>query len=145
MNRIKTLLLIAVALIILVLLVYPAVGSPELAGISEVKQQLIKVDSDEFSKKINTDNVVILDIRTPEEYASGHLENAINIDFYAADFSAKLQQLNKETTYMVYCRSGNRSSSAFKQMEQLGFKSIYELNGGINSWIKYGNSVCKNC
>ena len=64
--------------------------------------------------------VTVIDVRTPGEYAAGHLEGAINIDIQAADFAAKIAALSKNETYIVYCRSGNRSATAAAQMTQLG-------------------------
>ncbi|MGM0508963.1 MAG: rhodanese-like domain-containing protein [Fusobacteriota bacterium] len=83
-------------------------------------------------KKENTD-VVILDVRTPGEYQSGHLEDAINIDYYANDFSKKLDELNKNKTYIIYCRSGNRTGKTLDMMEEMGFKKVYDIKGGIIS------------
>ncbi|MCK6599511.1 MAG: rhodanese-like domain-containing protein, partial [Bdellovibrionaceae bacterium] len=60
---------------------------------------------------------VILDVRTPDEYLSGHIKGAINIDFYASDFQNQLGKLDKEKDYKVYCRSGNRSSKAVNMMK----------------------------
>lgn len=145
MNKTKIVLIIIGFSLLLLIWAINQPKNPEIAGIIEPAQQLLKVDSDAFFNQISTDNVVILDIRTPEEYSSGHIENAVNVDYYAADFINKLEKLDKNATYMVYCRSGNRSGSTVTQMEKLGFKSVYELNGGINAWLKAGNHVCKNC
>ncbi|MEA1902677.1 MAG: rhodanese-like domain-containing protein [Actinomycetota bacterium] len=82
--------------------------------------------------------VVILDIRTPEEYAEGHLEDSIMIDFYAADFQDRLDELDKTVPYLVYCRSGNRSATAVGMMEDLEFLEIYEMDGGIVAWAEAG-------
>ncbi|GAP61667.1 MAG: rhodanese-like domain-containing protein [Ardenticatenia bacterium] len=83
-------------------------------------------------------NFVILDVRTPEEFAGGHLEGAINIDFYAPDFEQQLAQLDKSKTYFVYCRSGNRSGQTIPIMKKLGFQQVYELRGGIAQWVRQG-------
>lgn len=84
---------------------------------------------------------VILDVRTPEEYAGGHLVNAILIDFYSDDFRAKLDQLDKSQVYLVYCRSGNRSGQALNIMKKLGFKKAYHMAGGIVRWVAEGLPV----
>lgn len=80
------------------------------------------------------DNFQIIDLRTEEEFKSGHLENSIMIDFYNPNFIQKVQKLDKNKTYLVYCRSGNRSASASQLLEQLGYNNIYDLAGGITSW-----------
>lgn len=82
--------------------------------------------------------LVILDIRTPEEFAGGHIAGAANLDFYEPDFAANLDALDKDLPYFVYCRSGNRSASAIETMKDLGFTQVYELDGGIVSWAGAG-------
>lgn len=82
----------------------------------------------------NNDTLVIVDVRTPEEYNGGHIEKAINIDFYNSDFENNLRTLDKNLPYLIYCRSGNRSNMAKDIFQQMGFKEIYELDGGYNLW-----------
>ncbi len=79
-------------------------------------------------------NFVILDVRTPEEYEISHIPDAFNIDFYSPVFSEELNKLDKSMIYLIYCRSGNRSSQAIEKMIKLGFKNIYHLNRGYMSW-----------
>lgn len=78
---------------------------------------------------------VILDFRTEPEFNDGHLEGAILLDFYAPTFQSELDKLAKNKAYLVYCRSGNRSSKAVALMKKLQFNEIYHLNGGINDWL----------
>jgi len=85
--------------------------------------------------------LTILDVRTPQEYADGHLSGAANLDFYEPDFAASLDELDKEQPYFVYCRSGSRSESAIETMKGLGFTEVYELDGGIVSWVQAGLPV----
>ena len=77
---------------------------------------------------------MILDVRTPEEFAEGHVENAVNLDFYEDAFPDELESLDRDKTYLVYCRSGSRSGSTFKMMKKLGFQHVYNVEGGINRW-----------
>jgi len=81
----------------------------------------------------NKDNkdFVVLDVRTPEELQGGVIGEPVNIDIYDPSFAAKIGELDKEKTYLVYCRSGNRSKAAAGLMKQLGFKKIYEVDRGI--------------
>ena len=72
--------------------------------------------------------------RTPNEFENGHIENAVNIDFKAADFIENISALNKNKTLLIYCRSGNRSGKAAKIMDSLGFTKIYDLEGGFMNW-----------
>ena len=83
-------------------------------------------------------NFVILDIRTPGEYQSGHLRDAIMIDYYSTSFADDISRLDKEKSYLVYCRSGNRSARSMDLLKKLQFQKIYHLQSGINSWNAAG-------
>jgi rhodanese-related sulfurtransferase len=82
--------------------------------------------------------VVVLDVRTPAEFSEARLADAVNIDYYDADFRDQVDQLDKDTTYVVYCRSGNRSEDATNIMRDLGFAEVYEVAGGIVAWSEAG-------
>jgi len=86
---------------------------------------------------------VILDIRTPGEYQSGHLKNATMIDYYSKSFVDEVGRLDKEKAYLVYCRSGNRSARSMDLFNKLQFQKIYHLSSGINSWISEGLPLVK--
>lgn len=73
----------------------------------------------------------VIDVRTPAEYDSGHVDGALNIDVQAPDFAEKVGELPKDETYVVYCRSGNRSAAAIDIMEDLGFTDL--IDGGAYS------------
>jgi Rhodanese-related sulfurtransferase len=75
-----------------------------------------------------TADTVIIDVRTPGEFASGHLEGAVNIDIQSPDFAAQVMELDKDGEYFIYCRSGNRSGQAISQMDKMGFTDM--TNGG---------------
>ncbi len=85
----------------------------------------------------------IIDVRTPAEYAEGHLENAVNIDFRADDFEDRVDELDKDKTYVIYCRSGFRSAGARDAMKELGFSEVYNVLGGITGWTAAGFPVVK--
>lgn len=87
---------------------------------------------------IAEESPVVLDVRTPEEYATGHLVDAVLIDFHDADFDDQLDALDKEATYVVYCRSGSRSAGAIETMRELGFTDVVEVDGGILAWVENG-------
>ncbi len=78
--------------------------------------------------------LVVLDVRTPDEFGQGHLAGAVNLDFYDAGFGDLLAELDRDVPYVLYCRSGNRSSSVARMMDDMGFAEVYELDGGIVSW-----------
>lgn len=82
--------------------------------------------------------LVILDIRTAREFSAGHLKDAVNIDFYASDFRAQLDKLDKTKVYLVYCAVGGRSASSMTTFRSLGFLEVYNMLGGFTSWSKAG-------
>ncbi|MCL6294305.1 rhodanese-like domain-containing protein [Jejuia spongiicola] len=83
----------------------------------------------------NDDNAVIIDVRTDDEVADGIIVNAIHIDIYKGqEFVNEIEELDKDKSYYVYCRSGNRSGQACNIMNQLGFENAYNLEGGILEW-----------
>jgi phage shock protein E len=84
------------------------------------------------------DELVVLDVRTPEEYAEGHLEGAVLVDFYDPDFADQLAELDPDVPYLVYCRSGSRSGQTLPLMQQLGFGSASDVGGGIIAWADAG-------
>lgn len=80
-------------------------------------------------------DVVVLDVRTPGEVSEGIINGAtLFIDYNSSDFEQQLDGLDKSKTYLVYCRSGNRSGKACHTMLDKGFKQVYNLNGGISAW-----------
>ncbi len=87
---------------------------------------------------IGEGGVTLLDVRTPEEFAAGHIAGAQNIDFYASDFADRLGALDRGTTYVVYCKSGNRSGQATALMAREQFTSVTDIDGGIQAWVGGG-------
>ena len=99
------------------------------------------IELDEFEKKMASEKYLLVDVRTAEEFSEGHIKGAINIDYLAENFSIEIQELELESPVLLYCRSGNRSSKAMKIMNELGFKEVYNLEGGIKGWISSNNPV----
>lgn len=127
MNPRKGVLLIALAATIAV------------AGCSASGATLETVSPEAAAEVIaNTPDVVVLDIRTPEEFAEGFIEGASNIDFYRSDFAGQLDMLDKDAPYVVYCRSDNRSGDAMDVFADLGFTNVTEIDGGIVNWYESG-------
>ena len=110
----------------------------------DVDTSINQVNSDELLDFIDINNAVLVDVRTHDEYNSGYIENSINIDYFSDDFSENVEKLDKNTTIVLYCRSGKRSSKSANKLSKLGFKEIYNLQGGILDWIEIGNSVIFN-
>lgn len=93
------------------------------------------ISSAEFKTKQADGNTVVLDVRTPGEIASGYIAGTqFFADFNGGNFDTELDGLDKNKTYLVYCRSGNRSSKACQKMVDKGFKNVYNLEGGISAW-----------
>ena len=99
------------------------------------------LEAEEFASLAAEDGVVLLDVRTPQEYAEGHLAGATNIDVSAPDFTARLADLDPDATYAVYCRSGNRSQTAMALMADAGLTHAADLAGGIGAWQSAGLDV----
>lgn len=111
---------------------------------SDTTTQSIELVSPAEAAQVIADDpadLVVLDIRTPEEFAQARLADATLVDFYEDDFAAQLDTLDKDVPYVVYCNSGNRSSEAVKTMEDLGFVEVYEIDGGIVNWYDQGYPI----
>lgn len=93
------------------------------------------INAADFAKKMNEkSDAPIVDVRTPGEYAEGHIENSLNFNWNGSDFESQIATLDKSQPVFVYCMSGGRSASAVSKMEELGFEEVYELDGGMISW-----------
>lgn len=100
------------------------------------------IDSKAFAEKIKTTpNPQLIDVRTPEEYNGGYIDNAKNINWNSDDFVTNVGKLDKSKPVFVYCKSGRRSLEAANKLSELGFEKIYNLEGGILEWIASGNST----
>lgn len=91
---------------------------------------ITNVDAQTFVKEIQSENVQIIDVRTYGEYASGHLQGALNIDVESGAFDSGISNLDKNATYALYCRSGRRSTLAAERMAEAGFTKIINFNNG---------------
>lgn len=102
---------------------------------------ITSVSAADFDKEINENNVQLVDVRTPKEYAEGHIAGAMNINVQSDDFQIKAEnELSKDSTILVYCRSGRRSMDAAKILAKLGYK-VVNLEGGIIEWRESGHPV----
>jgi phage shock protein E len=110
---------------------------------SASKGQFATIPVDRYEQMSRQPGVVLLDVRTPAEFAQGHIPGAVNIDVEADDFAQKIAALNKNATYLVNCRSGKRAARACGDMAGLDFAHVYNLEGGINAWTVAGKPVEK--
>ena len=111
-------------------------SSPEFPSLEtlEIKGDIRHLDSENFNNAIMLKTGVLIDVRTPKEFAMAHIKGAQNIDVKNSNFEAEVSKLDKNTPILVYCRSGGRSSKAMGKMEDLGYK-VYNLDGGLLSWM----------
>jgi len=105
------------------------------AGAAEFRAGVQHVKAEEAHQLMTDDkSIQVLDVRTPKEYAQGHIKGAINIDYYADDFAEQLEALDPNTTYLVHCRSGVRSGRSLPILKAKGISHLIHLDGGIRAW-----------
>jgi rhodanese-related sulfurtransferase len=136
------------ALIIGVLLTSACIQTETNTTKSETQIQIIENITPEGAYiliKENKDNpnFAILDVRTPEEFLGEYIENAVNLDYYSDTFRNDLDKLDKNKTYLIYCRSGRRSENALNIMKELDFREVYNMLGGIIKWKSEGLPTTK--
>lgn len=103
--------------------------------------EFVQVAPEVFVSMHQSGEGVLLDVRTPEEYDEGHLQDAVLIDFYEADFKDNLSALDRDLKYFVYCRSGNRSGQTIELMQEMSFSAVVGLEGGIGAWKEFGGEI----
>ncbi len=113
-------------------------ATDETAATSGKTTAAVLASPTEAQSLIQDGGVTLLDVRTPEEFAAGHIAGAENIDFYASDFADQIGALDHGERYVVYCKSGNRSGQATAMMAQEGFASVTDVDGGIEAWETAG-------
>ena len=104
----------------------------------------INVISDTQLIEIQDTDHILVDVRTIEEYESGHIHDAVNFDFYSESFQKEILYLDKSTSIVLYCRTQNRSTKTANYLKENGYKEIAVLEGGITSWVKNGNDLVYN-
>ena len=104
----------------------------------------INVISDTQFTEIQDTDYILVDVRTAEEYESGHIQNAVNFDFYSESFQNDILSLDKSASIVLYCRTQNRSTKTANYLKENGYKEISVIAGGITSWVKNGNDLVYN-
>ena len=99
------------------------------------------LNPESFEQKMNDDDIQLVDVRTPEEFAEGHIANAVNININGDSFDAEITKLDKNKPVMVYCKMGGRSAKAAASLREKGFKNISDLDGGITGWMETGKPI----
>lgn len=115
----------------------PAAAAPA------AKKAATLVETEAAEKLLADKKIVVLDVRTADEFAAGHIAGATNLDFRAPDFKAKVAALPKDRVYLVNCAVGGRSARACELMGTLAFPTIYDLKGGIRAWQAAGKPLVK--
>ena len=126
---------------ILALTIAASLAVTACGGTDTITEPLVEtVDAARFAEIIDeaANDLVILDLRTPDEFNAGHIAGAVNIDYYETSFISNLDALDKGVTYAIYCRSGNRSDDTRGIMQGLGFTNISELGNGVVTWYEAG-------
>ena len=106
------------------------INSPEINIISE--SDFVEIQDSDYT---------LIDVRTQDEFDLGHIDSAINLDFYSETFKNDILSLPKNETIVLYCRTNNRSSKTANILKENGFKEISVLEGGITEWVKNGNDI----
>lgn len=105
----------------------------------------MNINTDEFARlMLEKKDAIILDVRTDAEIADGFIEGQTQLDFYDASFKDKLGALDKNKPIMVYCKSAGRSTQVLGMMSEMGFREVYNLEGGFEAWKAAGKTVTKN-
>lgn len=101
---------------------------------AQVNPDRYAISARKFDRQLHRSHAVVLDVRTAEEYAQGHIPAAQNIDVLKEDFLQNISGLDKSKTYLLYCRSGKRSGKALQLMKEKGFDRVKHLKGGFEAW-----------
>ena len=117
-------------------LLFAVLASASLAAGAKATDVTIEQARKLVRERGGTADFVVLDVRTPTEFAGGHLPGALNVDIQAREFVTRVGALDHSKTYLVYCRSGNRSKKAVEAMERMDFQSVYHMTEGMIGWEK---------
>lgn len=110
---------------------------------SDSRGDAIELNPEVFKDSLSKAGVQVVDVRTLKEFQSGHIKNALHIDYSSEKFANNLGVLDTEKPVYIYCRSGRRSSKSVSIFKGLGFKDVYELEGGVINWRKEGFNITK--
>ena len=107
-----------------------------------ISKTITPLETEELiAENTGNEDFTIIDVRTPQEFMKGHLNGATLINYYDSTFSDQLEKLDKEQTYLIYCRTGLRSESTLQMMKNMKFTKVYSLEGGIIAWQATGHKI----
>lgn len=119
-----------------------SLSSPDLNSSQAAGSRVLNITPANASKIMQSDqDLMIIDIRTPQEYQKGRLDESINLDYYSSEFTNRLKILDKSKTYIIYCRKGIRGTMASEIMKDFGFKEVYNILGGLDLWSQQGRPM----
>lgn len=131
-NNLIVIVVLSIAMSMLLLTILSTQKAPQQEETSII-YELKTVPSTEFlSKMQSTAEPILIDVRTRDEFLENGLEGAKNIDFYSPSFRQEIEKLDRNKTYFIYCRSGNRSGQTLRLMQELGFTNVYNMGGGMD-------------
>jgi rhodanese-related sulfurtransferase len=107
----------------------------------DVKSEIKVVTPEEMKTLLELEDIQLVDVRTPEEFKEGYIENAQNIDYNSPTFDTDVEKLDKNKPVILYCKSGGRSAKCAKKLQDAGFVKIYDLDGGISKWLHEGLEI----
>ena len=112
-------------------------------GAALAEDKVAHVKAAEAAKLVEAGKVLVLDVRTPDEFSEGHIKGAVNVDFNGDDFASKVAKLDKSKPVLVHCQAGGRSTRSLPALEKAGFLKIYHLDGGFGDWQDAGLPTAK--
>lgn len=110
---------------------------------SETYRELGPEECRKILKGADQDTCIILDVRTPDEYARGHIKGSVNENYFSPEFRSIISKLDRDKKYLVYCAQGTRGSRTMNLMRDLGFSDVTNIQGGISAWQDVGLPVEK--
>lgn len=114
-----------------------------LGGIPAAAQTPGSISVQQLQAELADQRVKLVDVRTPQEWSTGHIPGALHIDWFDDDFKARVSQLDKDRPVRLYCAGGGRSEEARQMLREMGFTDLYDLDGGIAAWKKAGGQIVK--
>jgi len=134
---------VKISTLVLLFVTFTFAVNAQTSSTNSLAAQTFDVGSADFKALIDNGKALLLDIRTPQEFAAGHIERAVNIDWYSPDFQVQISKLDREVPLLIYCRSGNRTGQAKSKFAAMGFKSVANLKYGIIEWTRLGYVLVK--
>ena len=117
----------------------PAASTSDAPSKAATQIAIPNISAQDASARLHADSgVTVLDIRTPKEFAAGHISGAVLMDYNSKSFAEDVSKLDRSQAYIVHCQSGGRSGRSMQQFKRLGFENVSHMKGGIAEWKKEG-------